>query len=141
MAETQRAGTIVSLTDSTLSVADPAEDVRGHDVIDRHGEKVGRVDDLMIDEQEGRVRFLRVAHGGVLGIGASHFLVPVDAVTRVDDAHVHINRAHQDLSGVPGYDPTLAEVPDYYPGLYGWWGYNPYWTEGYVAPRYPGSYP
>lgn len=135
--ETNQMGTLVKLSDAALTVADPAEDVRGLQVVDRHGEEIGSVDDLLLDDRENRVRFLQVAHGGFLGIGEEHFLVPVDAVTRIDADHVHIDRERSKLSDVPGYDPDLAEAPDYYPGVYGWWGYGPYWGPGYTYPGYP----
>lgn len=134
MTDTERRGTLVKLSDSTLTVADPREDVRGLKVVDRHGEDIGTVDDLMLDDRENRVRFLQVAHGGFLGIGEDHFLVPVDAVTRVDADHVHIDRARADMTDAPGYSPELAEAPDYYGDVYGWWGYGPYWAPGYAYP-------
>jgi uncharacterized protein YrrD len=106
-------------------------------VVDRHGEEIGSVDDLLMDDRENRVRFLKVGHGGFLGIGEDHFLVPIDAITRIDEEHVHIDRSQSDLSDAPGYNPELAETPDYYPGVYGWWDYAPYWTGGYQYPAYP----
>jgi sporulation protein YlmC with PRC-barrel domain len=137
MSERKQMGTLVSLNDSDLTVGDPAEDVRARKVIDRVGEEIGDVDDLLLDEQEGRVRMIRVAHGGILGIGESHFLVPVDAITSIDDDQVHIDRVQRNLSDVPGYDPQLAEDPMYYQNVYGWWGYGPYWGSGYTYPGYP----
>lgn len=132
-----RTGTLTTLSDASLTVANPAEDVRGRTVLDRNGEDIGNVDDLLIDDRENRVRFLRVAHGGFLGIGESHFLVPVDAVTRIDENHVHIDRDRGNLAEAPGYSPELAQEQDYYTGVYGWWGYTPYWTPGYTYPPYP----
>ena len=131
-------GTLVPLGDSTLTVANPDEDARGRTVVDRHGEEIGKVDDLLIDDRENRVRFLRVAHGGFLGIGQDHFLVPVDAVTGMDEDRVYIDRERSRLSDVPGYDPELAREPEYYSSVYGWWGYAPYWAPGYTYPPYPG---
>jgi sporulation protein YlmC with PRC-barrel domain len=80
MSVTEQGATLVNLGDTGLTVADPNADVRGRAVVDHNGEEIGKVDDLLIDDRERRVRFLRVGHGGFLGIGASHFLVPVDAV-------------------------------------------------------------
>lgn len=137
MSDTERMGTLVPLGDTTMTVADPSEDVRGRAMLDRNGDEIGSVDDLILDDREGRVRFLRVAHGGILGIGDSHFLVPVDAITRIDAEHVHIDRERGTMSGVPGYSPELAEDPAYYTGVYGWWGYGPYWAPGYTYPGYP----
>ena len=138
MTETVHRGALVSLTDAELTVADPAEDVRGRTVIDRHGEEIGEVDDLLLDDREHRVRFLRVGEGGFLGIGEKHFLVPVDAITRIDAAHVHIDRERERLRGAPGYNPELASEPNYYGDVYGWWGYGPFWAPGYAYPGYPG---
>ncbi len=141
MTDTERTGAIYKLSESTLTVADPAEDVRGRKILDKTGEEIGTVDDLLLDDRENKVRFLQVAHGGFLGIGEDHFLVPVDAVTRIDADHVHIDRERGALTDAPGYRPELAEAPAYYGDVYGYWGYGPYWAPGYVYPAYPGGYP
>jgi sporulation protein YlmC with PRC-barrel domain len=106
--------TLLALSESTVTVADPQADVRGRAAIDETGQEVGEVDDLLVDADEKRVRFLRIKHGGFLGIGAEHFLVPVDAVSRVTEDAVHLERERARLSDVPGYDPKIAERPDYY---------------------------
>ncbi len=137
MSATEHMGTLVKLTDTTLTVADPAADVRGRKVLDRHGEEIGEVDDLLLDEEKQNVRFLRLAAGGFLGIGEQHFLVPVDAVTKVDADHVHIDRERSRLRDVPTYNPDLVPDPVYYADVYGWWGYRPYWSPGYAYPPYP----
>ena len=129
--------TLVRLNESTLTVADPGADVRGRKALDGTGEEIGEVDDLLVDDAEHKVRFLRVKHGGFLGIGAEHFLVPVDAVSRVTDDAVHIDREASRLSDVPAYDPEVAEQPDYYGTVYGWWGYPTYWGPGYAYPPFP----
>lgn len=128
------------LSEVELMVQDPWADVRGRKVLDASGEEIGKVDELLVDDAETMVRLLRVKHGGFLGIGADHFLVPVDAVTSVDDDSVRVDRERARLSDVPGYDPDLAKQPTYYGELYGWWGYGPYWGPGYIyppAPLYP----
>lgn len=142
MGEEGRIADLVRLSDTTLTVADPDADVRGRTVVDADGEEIGHVDDLFIDEEEKKVRFLRVASGGVLGIGAQHFLVPVEAVARVEDDNVHISRNRDRLRDVPTYDPELSDNADYYASLYGWWGYAPYWGAAYAfAPPPPPAVP
>lgn len=69
-------GTLYRLGETDQTVADPAADVRGRTVVDRHGEEVGRVDDLLVDDRENRVRFPRVGERGLLGIGRTHYLGP-----------------------------------------------------------------
>jgi sporulation protein YlmC with PRC-barrel domain len=137
MSGTPRTARLVALKDTDKTVADPGADVRGRKVHDSKGEEIGRVADLLIDDEEGRVRFLRVGAGGFLGIGKDHFLVPVDAITSVDEEAVRISRERARMNLVPAYDPELAEDPTYYSDVYAWWGYGPYWAAGYTYPNYP----
>lgn len=128
---------LVKLNDTGLTVEDRQADVRGRKVLDATGEEVGKVDDLLVDEENVKVRLLRVKHGGFLGIGAEHFLVPVDAVTTVTDDAVHVDRERARMTDVPGYDPEVVQAPTYYGDVYGWWGYPGFWGPGYIYPPYP----
>jgi sporulation protein YlmC with PRC-barrel domain len=130
-------GRLIRLIDTEQTVADPAADVRGRKAFDSNGEDVGTVEDLLIDDEENKVRFLRIGSGGFLGIGRDHFLVPVEAIESVEQDRVTISRDRGRLSDVPAYDPELTYDPIYYADLYGWWGYGPYWAPGYVYPPYP----
>ena len=138
---TSDGSTLQKLGDTDLTIADPQADVRGRKVVDSTDEEVGKVDDLLVDDAETKVRMLSVKHGGILGIGANHFLVPVDAVTSVTDDTVRIDRDRSRLTDVPGYDPDVAEDFAYYGDVYGWWGYPAYWGPGYTYPAYPPYYP
>ncbi|MEP7764318.1 PRC-barrel domain-containing protein [Sanguibacter sp. 25GB23B1] len=129
---------LVRISDSGLTVPDEQE-IRGRHVVDPDGEQLGTVGDLLVDEEEERVRFLEVTSGGFLGIGQEKVLIPVDAVTRIDD-QVHVSTSRSHVEGSPGYDPELAAASPltYYGGLYGYYGMGPYWGQGYV---YPGGVP
>ena len=120
------------LSRTDLCLADPHQDVRGRTVLDGDGQRLGEVDDLLIDDQERHVRFLRVHSGGVLGIGRDVFLIPVEAVARIDAVSVHLGRSSAEIANSPPYDPDLVDQPDA-TGLYGYWGYAPYW----IAPTIP----
>ncbi|MEZ0165416.1 PRC-barrel domain-containing protein [Kineococcus sp. LSe6-4] len=153
----QPRNTLVRLDDSGRTVADPAHDVRGRTVLDGDGEELGTVDDLLVDRDEtpgpgegpgtgpgedaggGQVRMLRVKHGGLLGIGADVFFVPVDAVTGVDEDAVHVDLGRDRVEGAPQYDPELVDQYEYYSSVYGYYGFTPYWAPGYVRPPWPGS--
>lgn len=137
MADAPEGSTLLKLGDTDLTVAEPQADVRGRKVVDAEEEEIGRVDDLLVDDAETRVRMLQVKHGGFLGIGAEHFLVPVDAVTAVTEDAVHIDRDRSQLTDVPGYDPTIGTKAEYYDDVYGWWGYPAYWAPGYLDSGYP----
>jgi sporulation protein YlmC with PRC-barrel domain len=136
MTDQHAPATLRRLGDSNLTVAFPDEDVRGRTVLDRDDEEVGRVSDLIIDDGEARVRFLEVASGGVLGIGETKVLIPVDVIARITDDAVRVDDTREHVGGSPRYDPTLAGRP-YWENVYGYYGYGPYWVPGYVYPPYP----
>ena len=129
-------GSLVRLSDSDWTLADPAEDIRGRDVIDTTGEELGEVDDLFIDDRERKVRFLEVSTGGFLGLGATKFLLPVEAITRITEDTVYVNQSRERVAGAPRYDPTLIDER-YVSDLYGHYGYPPYWGPGYKYPPFP----
>jgi sporulation protein YlmC with PRC-barrel domain len=141
MAQNESQTTLLRLSDTELTVANPAEDVRGRKVIDKNGEAIGEVSDLIVDDRETHVRFLEVASGGLLGLGRQKSLIPVDAITRISDDAVYINQTRQRISEAPPYDPDLIheDVGDesYYGHVYRHYGYPPYWGPGYVYPPYP----
>ena len=125
------------LGDIDLTVVDPDADVRGRAVLDRDGNEIGEVDDLIVDADEQKVRFLEVGAGGFLGIGEEKFLMPVDAVAEVREDAVRVDQTGDKVRGAPRYDPDLGRPPEDWEGLYGYYGYAPYWTPGYTYPAYP----
>lgn len=125
---------MVSLRDSDLLLADAQDDVRGMTVRDPHGHRLGEVDDLVIDQQERRARLLVVSSGGILGMGTSKRLVPIEAVSRVDDV-VHVDRSHMHVHQDDAYDPDLADAPAY-AKVYGRYNLTPSWTAGRVPPYF-----
>jgi len=141
MAQIATTAALRRLSDTELKIADPAEDIRDREVVDRDGEELGEVNDLLIDEQERRVRFLEVASGGFLGLGQTKFLLPVDAITRISDDTVYVNQTRQHIAGAPSCDPDLIHRDvgegSYYGDVYQYYGYPPYWGPGYVYPPYP----
>jgi sporulation protein YlmC with PRC-barrel domain len=136
MAGQAQTAAIVRLGD-TEKVVNSSEDVRGRKVMDRHGEEIGKVDDLMVDEREFKVRFLEVASGGVLGIGATKVLIPVDAIDWVEPNLVRINQTRERVAGAPRYDSDVKDQK-YHGDVYGYYGYSPWWGAGYYT-RYPRS--
>jgi CBS domain-containing protein/sporulation protein YlmC with PRC-barrel domain len=136
MATNDARATLVRLSDTNLTLGDWAEDIRGRKILDMAGEDLGKVDDLFIDEREQKVRFLEVASGGFLGLGATKFLLPVDAITRITDDAVYINQSREHVAGAPHYDPTLVEER-YMSDVYSHYGYPPYWGPNYRYPPYP----
>lgn len=125
------------LGDTAETVSGRDDDIRGRDVKDQDGNDLGKVDDLLIDPQENKVRFLVLASGGFLGIGEKNSFIPVDAISRITPDEVRLGKKRDHLAEAPVYDPDLVEERDFYQNVYSYYGYAPYWTPGYVYPAYP----
>ena len=130
-------GALHQLRESAVRLADPQADIRGKKVVDREGAQLGKVEDLLVDDQEQRVRFVQVASGGILGLGKERFLLPVESVGEIRGEMVRVRQSRERVTGSPRYDPDLVEQP-YLSEVYRYYGYTtPFWDSGYVYPRYP----
>lgn len=128
---------LVRLSDTNLTLEHAAEDVRGFRVHDASGGNIGHVDDLMVDEEHKKVRFLIVAAGGFLGIGEKRFWIPVDAVTGLGDETVTVDTTVEHVKSAPGYNPEIVPSHPYANDVYTYYGIAPYWGSGYIYPPYP----
>jgi len=128
---------LIRLNESDLGVEHPDEDVRGRKVIDRAGNEVGKVDDLVVDDRDAKAHFLRIGSGGLAGIGTKFWLVPVEAVAKVTHDAVYIDQTREHMSGGPAYDPELVNDQAYLGGVYEHYNQKPHWDEGYVVPLFP----
>ncbi|MZE79368.1 PRC-barrel domain-containing protein [Streptomyces xinghaiensis] len=128
---------LTRISDSDQAISAPGEDIRGRKVTDRSGNELGKVGDLLVDEEEHKVRFLLLEHGGFLGIGEKESYVPVDAVADVSEDRVRIDRTREQVAGAPGYDPELVDRDAFYDDLYRHYGYRPFWGPGYAYPPFP----
>jgi sporulation protein YlmC with PRC-barrel domain len=105
--------TLSLLGDSDLTVADGDEDIRGRTVKDQDGTEIGKVDDLLIDEDVQKVLFMRVESGGFLGVGETKVFIPIDAITMITDVDVRIDQSHEHVAREPRYDPHLVTEQKY----------------------------
>lgn len=131
--------TLRKLGDTDQTVADPHEDIRRRKVTDVNGEEIGKVEDLLVDDVEGKVRFFELSDGGFLGIGKTKTFIPVDAISRITEEEVIIGHRREDVAGAAStYDPDLIAIDNaYFENLYGFYGYAPFWAPGYIYPPVP----
>lgn len=109
------------MTDSTPAVPEVlrTRDFIGWEVVDREGEKVGSVGELLIDRR-GRIRYVDVQHG----LPRKHLLLPVEQLEWGDGRFV-IGWPRDRLMGLPPYDPDaplegalLDEMRRAFPWMY-----------------------
>ena len=82
-----------------------AEDVLDKKVINPQGDDLGGISDMRISFPEGRVKYLVLKYGGMLGVGAKRFAIPPEAVIyRSGDDTFVVNIDKQRLDDEPGFD-------------------------------------
>jgi sporulation protein YlmC with PRC-barrel domain len=109
-----------------------ASTLDGDHVVDRNGNDCGKVESIMIDVQTGRVAYVVLSFGGLLGMGNKLFALPWSAV-QVDEANKRfiVNLTKEQLELAPGFDkdnwPDLGDE-SYASGIYRHYNATPYWT-------------
>ncbi len=101
-------------------------DIRDYDVMDRDGNDVGEVDDLLIDTETNTVQYAVVGRGWLAQIfGREAIIVPLRKVD-IDrqDASVHLDISREQLDNFPDYD-SLDE-PDLRRKVDEFWGVGMY---------------
>ena len=121
---------IVKLSHSDFLIEYEEEDVRGRTVLTVNGDRIGNVDDLLIDRDEKRVRFLEVGTGGFLGIGERKSLIPIEAVSQIDEYHVYVDHSREHVAAAPIYNPHVLQTDPYLNDVYEHYGYDPPWVPG-----------
>jgi sporulation protein YlmC with PRC-barrel domain len=76
-------------------------------VVDRNGQDLGEVDDLILDWVETQVRFLDVPSRELFGFWPAKALIPVDAIIHISDQVVFIDQTHMHVAAASRYDPDL----------------------------------
>ncbi len=91
-----------------------SDDVEGTDVYNPGGDKLGSIDDLMIDKVSGHVRYAVMEFGGFLGMGTDRYPIPWKLLkydTTKDGYVVPLDKDR--LSKAPKYSRDKA--PNYTP--------------------------
>jgi uncharacterized protein YrrD len=91
-----------SITTGTLI---SAQKVKGTTVLNLAGEKLGSVEDVMIDKVSGRAIYAVMSFGGFLGMGEKHHPLPW-ATLKYDmqKGGYVVNLDKKQLEGAPSYD-------------------------------------
>jgi PRC-barrel domain len=108
-----------------------ADKVEGTVVYNSAGEKLGTVENLMIDKLSGRVGYAVMSFGGFLGMGESRHPLPWDTLKYDTNLGGYVVDMDQDmLRGAPTYDEMEGvnwEDRDWNKRLHDYYGVAPYW--------------
>jgi sporulation protein YlmC with PRC-barrel domain len=105
-----------ALADSTAfsGLAIKTANIIGNMVMNRQGEEMGEIDEVVIDVFNGRVAYLVLAFGGFLGMGVKLYAVPWKALYYDNEQQVYVLNMTQDqLAQAPGFEKeTWPEFTD-----------------------------
>ena len=118
------ATTAAAATSSTHTVIS-SNKVEGTSVYNQAGDKLGSIDDLMIDKLSGQVRYAVLEFGGFLGMGTDRYPLPWNMLkydTTKDGYVVPLDKAK--LEEAPHYpeDDAPAYTADYGERVNGYYG-------------------
>jgi sporulation protein YlmC with PRC-barrel domain len=110
----------------------------GDSVRNLAGDDLGKVQEVMLDVNDGSIAYAVISFGGFLGMGDKLFAVPWKALTLVqDEEYFLLDVAKEVLEEAPGFDKD--NWPDFSDqtwgeGIHDHYGKSPYWNrEGQQA--------
>jgi sporulation protein YlmC with PRC-barrel domain len=108
-----------------------ATSIIGDDVKNSAGEDLGRLEDVMLDVNDGRISYGVLTFGGFLGMGNKLFAIPWSAlVLNTEEKCFYLNIDKEQLENAPGFDkdhwPNMADH-EWGRTVYDYYGVDPYW--------------
>jgi sporulation protein YlmC with PRC-barrel domain len=108
-------GAIDTKTNATMV---RASTLIGHSLVNSKQESVGSIHDIVMDANNGKIRYVVVTYGGILGIGNKLFAVPYEALkctTKPNDPKKYqlvLDVTKEQMEGAEGFDED--NWPDFY---------------------------
>ncbi|MCB0128297.1 MAG: PRC-barrel domain-containing protein [Caldilineaceae bacterium] len=109
-------GTVgVTATDTNASGVISLNALQDYSVQDTAGDKIGSIEDIMINPQQGRIEYMILSFGGFLGFGDKWFAVPLTASEiRTTDKTIVLDVTPEMLKSAPGFNknelPSTADA-------------------------------
>ncbi|MFO7577588.1 MAG: PRC-barrel domain-containing protein [Pelovirga sp.] len=121
-----------------------SDNLIGTEIQNQQGEKIGEIDSVLVDVENGQVGFVTMTSGGVLGVGAEKYIVPFNALQKKmpqgeqalagerQDRQVvfTLNKQKDQLKKVPeGNIEEALTQEGQSRGIHEHYGVSPYWEE------------
>lgn len=117
--------------DDTNPYIQKANDLKGMKVVNPEGEDLGKIEELMIDCDNGKIAYAVLSFGGVLGFGDKLFAVPWDALEVLATKNEIVLSVDKEmLEQAPGFDKNnWPDVADrrWQEEVYTYYNFHPYW--------------
>jgi sporulation protein YlmC with PRC-barrel domain len=108
-----------------------ADTLKGDAVYNLEGENVGKIDEIMIDVEDGVVAYAVLSFGGILGMGDKLFAIPWQTLSLDEDKKRFIlNVDKEKLKNAEGFDkndwPDMSNH-EWHVRNYSYYDIRPYW--------------
>ncbi len=113
----------MTTTSNTSGYVISSDKVEGTSVFNGSGDKLGSIDDLMIDKRSGQVRYAVLEFGGFLGMGTDRYPIPWNVLRYDTDKDGYVvpldknnleNAPRYRLDDTPSYDADYGTRVDRY---------------------------
>lgn len=108
-----------------------ASSFEGETVVNRQGETLGEIEEIMLDVRSGRIAYAVLSAGGFLGVGEKYFAIPWRSFTMdTDNKRFILDADKEHLKNAPGFDkdhwPSMADQT-WAGQVHTYYGIQPYW--------------
>jgi sporulation protein YlmC with PRC-barrel domain len=109
-----------------------ASTVSGNQVQNLAGDKLGKIEDIMLDDASATIAYAVLSFGGFMGMGDKLFAVPWNALTLIEGEDYFLLDVDEEvLENAPGFDKD--NWPDFADRRWGadihtHYGTTPYWS-------------
>jgi sporulation protein YlmC with PRC-barrel domain len=106
--------------------------LEGDEVVNTQGEKLGKIDEIMLDVPRGRIAYAVMSSGGFLGMGDKLFALPWSSLTLDTVRKCFVMDADKArFEKAPGFDkdhwPSDAEFDGLGDQIHSYWNSRAYW--------------
>jgi hypothetical protein len=106
-----------------------ADSIKSDKVVNEAGDDLGKIKELMIDLDNGRIGYAVLSFGGFLGMGDKLFAIPWQALSlRLHEHAFTLNVPKDVLKNAQGFDKDKWPITrEELSRTYTYYGYQPYW--------------
>lgn len=121
-----------------------ASTLDGDKILSTDGEDIGKVKEIMLDVQAGRIAYVVMSCGGFLGIGDKLLAIPWNALTLDTTRKCFlVSLSSEKIKNAPGFDkqhwPSMADAT-WATSIHQYYGREPYWRSLGADNEYEADY-